>query len=176
MARVVDRANMRLAYRRVLRNKGSAGVDGLSTEDLGDWLKMHWPSVRQALLDGTYIPRAVRRVDIPKPTGGVRTLGVPTVVDRLIQQAIHQVLQPIFEPTFSASSFGFRPSKGALDAVRQAQEYVQGGQHWVVDIDLEKFFDRVNHDVLMARVARHVQDRTVLKLIRRFLERVRNFR
>jgi len=170
MGRVVDRANMRLAYRRVMRNKGSAGVDGLGTEDLSDWLKMHWPSVKQALLDGTYIPRAVRRVDIPKPSGGVRTLGVPTVVDRLIQQAIHQVLQPIFEPTFSASSFGFRPGKSALGAVRQAQAHVQGGQHWVVDIDLEKFFDRVNHDVLMARVARHVQDRTVLKLIRRFLE------
>jgi RNA-directed DNA polymerase len=170
MERVVDRANMRLAYRRVMRNKGSAGVDGLSVEDLGDWLKTHWSSVKQALLAGSYIPRAVRRVDIPKPTGGMRTLGVPTVVDRLIQQAVHQVLQPILEPTFSASSFGFRPGRSALDAVRQAQAYVQSGQHWVVDIDLEKFFDRVNHDVLMARVARHVQDRTVLKLIRRFLE------
>ncbi|WP_321959582.1 group II intron reverse transcriptase/maturase [Burkholderia cenocepacia] len=170
MERVVERGNMRRAYRRVLRNEGSAGVDGLSVEGLGDWLKMHWPSVKQALLEGTYIPRAIRRVDIPKPQGGVRTLGVPTVVDRLIQQALHQVLQPILEPTFSASSYGFRPGKSALDAVRQAQAYVQGGRHWVVDIDLEKFFDRVNHDVLMARVARHVQDKVTLKLIRRFLE------
>src|SRR5690606_21913157 len=137
---------------------------------LGTWLKQHWPRVREALLAGAYVPQAVRRVDIPKPDGGVRTLGVPTVVDRLIQQALHQVLQPIFEPTFSASSFGFRPGKGAHDAVRQAQAHVQGGQHWVVDMDLEKFFDRVNHDVLMARVARRAQDRRVLKLIRRFLK------
>lgn len=170
IARVVDRENMRRAYRRVLRNKGSAGVDGLGVEDLGDWLKMRWPSVKQALLAGTYLPQAVRRVDIPKPQGGVRTLGVPTVVDRLIQQALHQVLQPILEPTFSANSYGFRPGRSALDAVRQAQAHVQGGRHWVVDLDLEKFFDRVNHDVLMARVARHVDDRTTLKLIRRFLE------
>ncbi|MDH0682686.1 group II intron reverse transcriptase/maturase [Achromobacter animicus] len=170
MQRVVERSNMSLAYKRVLRNKGAAGVDGLTVEDLGSWLKAHWPSVRAALLAGTYMPRAVRRVDIPKPQGGVRTLGVPTVVDRLIQQALHQVLQPIFEPTFSASSFGFRPGRGALDAVRQAQALVQEGRHWVVDLDLEKFFDRVNHDVLMARVARQVQDRQVLKLIRRFLQ------
>nr|WP_249658947.1 group II intron reverse transcriptase/maturase [Pectobacterium atrosepticum] len=161
---------MSQAYKRVLRNKGSAGVDGLTVEDLGVWLKAHWPRVRAVLLAGTYIPQAVRRVEIPKPQGGVRTLGVPTVVDRLIQQALHQVLQPIFEPTFSASSFGFRPGRGAQDAVRQAHIYVQEGRHWVVDLDLEKFFDRVNHDVLMARVARQVQDKLVLKLIRRFLE------
>jgi group II intron reverse transcriptase/maturase len=170
MRRVVERSNMRQAYRRVLRNKGAAGVDGLTVEDLGPWLKAHWSSVRAALLVGTYMPRAVRRVDIPKPQGGVRTLGVPSVVDRLIQQALHQVLQPIFEPTFSASSFGFRPGRGALDAVRQAQAHVQGGRHWVVDLDLEKFFDRINHDVLMARVARQVHDRQVLKLTRRFLQ------
>jgi len=170
MERVVARENMRLAYGRVLGNKGSAGVDGMTTEDLGAWLKQHWPRVREALLEGSYLPRAVRRVDIPKPDGGMRTLGVPTVVDRLIQQALHQVLQPIFEPTFSASSFGFRPGRNAHDAVRQAHSYVQGGRHWVVDMDLEKFFDRVNHDVLMARVARQVRDRRVLKLIRRFLE------
>ena len=170
MQRVVERSNMSQAYRRVLRNKGSAGVDGMTVQDLGGWLRQHWPSVRAALLAGTYMPRAVRRVDIPKPQGGVRTLGVPTVVDRLIQQAIHQVLQPIFEPTFSASSFGFRPGRGALDAVRQAQAYVQDGRHWVVDLDLEKFFDRVNHDVLMARVARQVRDKQILKLIRRFLQ------
>ncbi|WP_233235609.1 group II intron reverse transcriptase/maturase [Bordetella sp. LUAb4] len=170
MQRVVERSNMVQAYKRVLRNKGSAGVDGMTVEDLGTWLKTHWHSVRATLLAGTYMPRAVRRVDIPKPQGGVRTLGVPTVVDRLIQQALHQVLQPIYEPTFSASSFGFRPGRSALDAVRQAQTYVQGGRHWVVDLDLEKFFDRVDHDVLMARVARQVQDREVLKLIRRFLQ------
>ncbi len=170
MERVVERENMRQAYRRVLSNKGAAGVDGMTTEDLSAWLKQHWPCVREALLDGSYIPQSVRRVDIPKPDGGVRTLGVPTVVDRLIQQALHQVLQPIFEPTFSASSFGFRPGRSAHDAVRQAQAYVQGGRHWVVDMDLEKFFDRVNHDVLMARVARKVRDKRVLKLIRRFLE------
>ncbi|HCL4089177.1 TPA: group II intron reverse transcriptase/maturase [Pseudomonas aeruginosa] len=170
LERVVERSNMRLAYRRVKRNGGSAGVDGLTVQELGAWLKMHWPSVKQALLAGTYMPQAVRRVDIPKPSGGVRSLGVPTVVDRLIQQALHQVLQPIYEPTFSASSFGFRPGRSALDAVRQAQRHVQAGRRWVVDIDLEKFFDRVNHDVLMARVARQVQDRTTLKLIRRFLE------
>jgi group II intron reverse transcriptase/maturase len=170
MRRVVERSNMSQAYKRVLRNKGAAGVDGMSVQDLGGWLKAHWSSVRAALLAGTYMPRAVRWVEIAKPQGGVRTLGVPTVVDRLIQQALHQVLQPIFEPTFSASSFGFRPGRGALDAVRQAQSHVQGGRHWVVDLDLEKFFDRVNHDVLMARVARRVEDRQVLKLIRRFLQ------
>jgi RNA-directed DNA polymerase len=170
MERVVERENMRQAYSRVLRNKGAAGVDGMTTEALGAWLKQHWLRVREALLDGSYLPQSVRRVDIPKPDGGVRTLGVPTVVDRLIQQAVHQVLQPIFEPTFSASSFGFRPGRSAHDAVRQAQAHVQSGRHWVVDMDLEKFFDRVNHDVLMARVARKVRDKQVLKLIRRFLE------
>src|SRR5690606_33167165 len=170
MERIVERENMRQAYSRVLRNKGAAGVDGMTTEALGTWLKQHWPRVREALLEGSYLPQSVRRVDIPKPDGGVRTLGVPTVVDRLIQQALHQVLQPIFEPTFSAGSFGFRPGRSAHDAVRQAQVYVQGGRHWVVDMDLEKFFDRVNHDVLMARVARKVRDKRVLKLIRRFLE------
>jgi len=170
MERVVERENMRQAYRRVLSNKGAAGVDGMATEELGAWLKQYWSRVREALLEGSYIPRSVRRVDIPKPDGGVRTLGVPTVVDRLIQQALHQVLQPIFEPTFSASSFGFRQGKSAHDAVRQAQAQVQSGRHWVVDMDLEKFFDRVNHDVLMARVARKVRDKRALKLIRRFLE------
>jgi group II intron reverse transcriptase/maturase len=131
---------------------------------------MHWPSVKRALLEGSYLPRPVRRVDIPKPSGRIRTLGVPTVVDRLIQQALHQVLQPLFEPTFSDSSFGFRPGRGAHQAVRQAQGYIREGKRWVVDIDLEKFFDRVNHDVLMARVARQVSDARVLKLIRRFLQ------
>jgi group II intron reverse transcriptase/maturase len=138
--------------------------------ELQDWLKAHWPRVKEALLAGQYMPQPVRRVDIPKPQGGVRTLGVPTVVDRLIQQALHQALQPIFEPTFSASSYGFRPGRNAAQAVQAAAGYVRDGRRWVVDIDLEKFFDRVNHDMLMARVARRVGDRRVLKLIRRFLE------
>src|SRR6266545_7898774 len=170
MEAVVERGNMRLAYQRVVENKGAPGVDGLTVAELKDWLKMHWPRVKEALLAGTYIPRPVRRVDIPKPQGGVRTLGVPTVVDRLIQQALHQVMQPIFEPTFSDSSYGFRPGRNALQAVQAARGHIRGGRRWVVDIDLETFFDRVNHDVLMARVARRVSDERVLKLIRRFLE------
>jgi RNA-directed DNA polymerase len=170
MEQVVERSNLRLAYQRVVENKGAAGVDGLSVPEFKDWLKMHWPSVKQALLEDRYLPRAVRRVDIPKPSGGMRTLGVPTVVDRLIQQALHQVLRPLFEPTFSDASFGFRPGRGAHQAVRKAQGYIREGRRWVVDIDLEKFFDRVNHDVLMARVARQVSDARVLRLIRRFLE------
>lgn len=170
MERVVERSNMRRAYERVVRNKGAAGVDGVAVTELKDWLVVHWPSVKRALLDGRYVPRPVRRVDIPKPSGGVRTLGVPTVVDRLIQQALHQVLQPLFEPTFSAGSYGFRPGRSAHDAVRGAQAHIRDGKSWVVDLDLEKFFDRINHDVLMSRVARQVSDRRVLKLVRRFLE------
>lgn len=170
MERVVERSNLWSAYERVVRNRGAAGVDDLPVSELKDWLKVHWLSVKQALLEGRYIPRPVRRVDIPKPQGGVRTLGIPTVIDRLIQQALHQVLQPLFEPTFSEGSFGFRPGRSAHQAVRRAQAFIQDGKRWVVDIDLEKFFDRVNHDVLMSRVARHVRDERVLKLIRRFLE------
>ena len=170
MARVVDLSNMRLAYVRVVENKGAPGVDDVRVTELRDWLKVHWPSVKTALLEDRYLPQPVRGVDIAKPTGGVRTLGVPTVVDRLIQQALHQVLQPLFEPTFSDGSFGFRPGRSAHQAVRRAQGYIREGKRWVVDIDLEKFFDRVNHDVLLARVARRVSDRRVLKLIRRFLE------
>lgn len=170
MERVVDLSNMRLAYLRVVENKGAPGVDDVRVTELRDWLKVHWPSVKTALLEGRYLPQPVRGVDIAKPTGGVRTLGVPTVVDRLIQQALHQVLQPLFEPTFSDGSFGFRPGRSAHQAVRRAQGYIREGKRWVVDIDLEKFFDRVNHDVLLARVARRVSDRRVLKLIRRFLE------
>jgi len=170
MERVVERSNLRLAYQRVVRNKGAPGVDDLTVAEFKDWLKVHWPSVREALLEGRYLPRPVRRVDIPKPSGGIRTLGVPTVVDRLIQQALHQVLQPLFEPTFSEGSFGFRPGRRAQQAVSRAQAYIREGKRWVVDLDLEKFFDRVNHDVLMARVARQVSDARVLKLIRRFLE------
>jgi group II intron reverse transcriptase/maturase len=170
MERVVERANVRLAYQRVVRNKGAAGVDGVTVAEFKDWLVVHWPSVKKALLGGRYLPRAVRRVDIPKPSGGVRTLGIPTLVDRLIQQALHQVLSPRFEPTFSAHSYGFRPGRSAAQAVKQAQVYISEGKRWVVDIDLEKFFERVNHDVLMSRVSRGARDVRVLKLIRRFLE------
>lgn len=170
MEQVVDLGNMRSAYLRVVENKGAAGVDEMPVSELRDWLKVHWPSVKTALLEGRYIPQPVRAVDIPKPSGGKRTLGVPTVVDRLVQQALHQVLQPVFEPTFSEGSYGFRPGRSAQQAVQQAQAYICEGQRWVVDMDLEKFFDRVNHDVLLARVARRVSDRRVLKLIRRFLE------
>lgn len=170
MEAVVERSNMWLAYQRVVQNRGAPGVDGLPVEQFKDWLKMHWPSVKAALLDGRYMPAAVRAVDIPKSAGGVRTLGIPTVLDRLIQQALHQVLQPIFEPGFCESSYGFRPRRSAQQAVLAAQRYVQEGRRWVVDIDLAKFFDRVNHDILMARVARQVKDARVLKLIRRYLE------
>jgi len=170
MEEVVERSNLAQAYQRVVKNKGAPGVDDVSVPEFKDWLKMHWPSVKTALLEGRYLPRPVRRVDIPKPSGGTRMLGVPTLVDRLIQQALHQVLQPLFEPTFSDGSFGFRPGRGAHQAVRKAQGYIREGKRWVVDLDLEKFFDRVNHDVLMSRVARQVSDVRVLKLIRRFLE------
>lgn len=170
MSRVVERDNMQLAYSRVMKNRGAPGIDGMRCEDLKAWLKVNWLQVKRTLLDGTYRPQPVRRVDIPKPQGGVRTLGVPTVVDRLIQQALHQAMQPLFEPTFSASSYGFRPGRRAQQAVAKAAEYIRGGKRWVVDMDLEKFFDRVNHDVLMARVAREVQDENVLRLIRRFLQ------
>ena len=169
MERAVERSNMQRAYGQVMKNRGAPGVDGLHCEDLKAWLQVHWESVKAALLDGSYLPQSVRRVDIPKPQGGVRTLGVPTVVDRLIQQALHQVMQPIFEPTFSDASYGFRPGRSAGQAVRRAAGYIRDGRRWVVDMDLEKFFDRVNHDVLMHRVARGVADTRVLRLIRRFL-------
>jgi len=170
MAQVVSRANMQLAYSRVMRNRGAPGVDGMRCEDLKAWLAVNWEHTKRALLQGRYQPQAVRRVDIPKPQGGVRTLGVPTVVDRLIQQALHQALQPTFEPTFSDSSYGFRPGRSAQQAVGKAIGFIRAGKHWVVDMDLEKFFDRVNHDVLMARVARQVRDTQVLRLIRRYLQ------
>jgi RNA-directed DNA polymerase len=170
MEQVVERGNMWKAYERVRRNKGAPGADGIRVDDLKAWLQAYWPSVKAALLAGSYLPREVRAVDIPKPSGGVRTLGVPTVVDRLIQQALHQVLQPIFEPRFSESSYGFRPGRNAWQAVQAARDHVRRGKGWVADIDLAKFFDRVNHDVLMARVAREVKDGRVLGIIRRFLE------
>jgi RNA-directed DNA polymerase len=170
MEAVVERGNLKLAYQRVIENKGAAGVDQLVVTELKDHLKRHWPRIRARLLTGVYQPQPVRRVDIPKPQGGVRTLGIPTVVDRLIQQALHQVLQPLFEPTFSGASYGFRPGRNAHQALRQARQYVAQGKRWVVDIDLEKFFDRVNHDLLMGKLAVKIADARVLALIRRYLE------
>jgi len=170
MDAVVERSNLWRAYERVMRNKGAAGVDGLTVFEFKAWLQQHWPSVKEALLAGEYVPAAIRKVEIPKPNGGVRTLGIPTVLDRLIQQALLQVLQPEFEPEFSEHSYGFRPGRNAWQAVQRAQGYIREGRRWVVDLDLEKFFDRVNHDILMSRVARRVKDERILKLIRRYLE------
>lgn len=170
MERVVASENLWAALKQVERNKGAGGVDGLQIADLRPYLKAKWTGIKQQLLDDEYKPMPVRRVEIPKPDGGVRLLGIPTLLDRLIQQAIHQVLQPIFDPAFSDSSYGFRPGRKAHDAVKRAKRYVEEGYEWVVDIDLEKFFDRVNHDMLMARVARKVKDKRVLRLIRRYLQ------
>lgn len=171
MEAVVESKNMTKALHRVERNKGSAGIDNMEAEELRSYLKEQWPGIKETLLAGRYKPNPVRRVEIPKPEGrGKRMLGIPTVLDRLIQQALHQVLSPIFEPVFSESSYGFRPERSAQMAVKQAQEYVSQGRRWVVDVDLEKFFDRVNHDMLMARVARKVKDKRVLLLIRKYLQ------
>jgi group II intron reverse transcriptase/maturase len=167
--RVWERQNLLAALERVERNGGAAGMDGMPVEELRPYLKEHWLEIREALDQQTYQPNPVRRVEIPKPDGGVRQLGIPTVLDRLLQQAISQVLTPLFEPLFSNHSYGFRPGRSAHQAIKQAQMYVQAGYEWVVDIDLEKFFDRVNHDMLMARVARVVKDKRVLKLIRAYL-------
>ena len=167
---VVERGNLKLAYQRVVENKGAAGVDGITVAEFKDHLKQHWPSIRAKLLAGGYVPSAVRRVDIPKPDGGRRMLGIPTVVDRLIQQALHQVLSPVFEPGFSEASFGFRPGRSAHQALKVAQQHAAAGKRWVVDMDLEKFFDRVNHDLLMGKLAMKIDDARVLKLIRRYLE------
>ena len=169
MEEVVNRENLNRAFRRVKANKGAPGADGMTLRELGDWIKEHKQELTAALLDGSYQPQVVRGVEIPKPGGGVRQLGIPTVVDRLVQQAILQVLEPILDPTFSDSSFGFRPGRGAHDALAQASRYVAEGRTTVVDMDLEKFFDRVNHDILMARLARHVADKRLLRIIRRFL-------
>jgi RNA-directed DNA polymerase len=170
MAAAVERRNLQLAYQRVVENKGAAGVDDITVAEFKDHLKQHWPAIRAKLLAGEYVPSPVRRVDIPKPDGGVRTLGIPTVVDRLIQQALHQVLSPIFEADFSDASYGFRPGRNAHQALTAAQQHVASGRRWVVDIDLEKFFDRVNHDRLMSKLAEKINDARVLKLIRRYLE------
>ena len=169
MEKVCERQNLRAALKRVRQNAGRPGIDGMTVEELPDHLRVHWPHLREELLAGHYQPQPVRRVAIPKPGGGERELGIPTVLDRFIQQALLQVLQPLFDPTFSEASYGFRPGRSAHDAVRRAQAYVQEGRSFVVDIDLEKFFDRVNHDILMGRLAKRIVDRHVLRLIRRYL-------
>ena len=170
MEAVVERSNMIRAFTRVVSNKGSAGVDEMPVEALRPYLAGHWERIKGELLGGCYIPQAVREVEIPKPSGGVRKLGIPVVLDRLIGQALHQVLEPIFDFGFSESSFGFRRKRSCHQAVERARGYVSEGFRWVVDIDLEKFFDRVNHDILMARIARKVHDKRVLRLIRRYLQ------
>ncbi len=171
MEAVVGRENMTDAYEQVMKNRGAPGVDGLTVVELKAYLQSHWARIKEELLEGRYQPQPVKRVDIPKPGGkGTRMLGIPCVVDRLIQQALNQVLQPIFDPEFSESSYGFRPGRSAQEAVLQAKEFVREGKRWVVDMDLEKFFDRVNHDLLMERVKRKVKDKRVLALIRRFLQ------
>ena len=170
MERVLEGDNLRRALRQVRRNKGAPGIDGMTVDDLVPHIKAHWSEIRASLLEGTYAPQLVRRVEIPKGGGrGIRQLGIPVVLDRFIEQALMQVLQAEWDPTFSASSFGFRPGRRAHQAVLQAQSYIQAGYTWVVDIDLEKFFDRVNHDVLLSRVRARVSDRRVVALIHRFL-------
>jgi RNA-directed DNA polymerase len=169
MEAVIERENLKQALAQVKRNKGAAGIDRMSVDALPDYLKQHWPTIRAQLLDGTYKPQPVRRVEIPKASGGSRPLGIPTVLDRFIQQAVMQVLQADWDPTFSETSFGFRPKRSAHQAVERAQAYIASGQAIVVDIDLEKFFDRVNHDILMGLVAKRVADKRILKLIRGFL-------
>ena len=170
MEEVAGSANLNQAYKRVKANRGAPGVDGMSVSDLRPWIAINRETLIGSLLDGSYRPQLVRGVEIPKPGGGVRQLGIPTVIDRLVQQAILQVLEPILDPTFSESSFGFRPGRGAHQALRQARKYVADGCGTVVDFDLEKFFDRVNHDTLMSRLARHIGDKRLLRIIRRFLE------
>jgi RNA-directed DNA polymerase len=169
MEEVCERENCKQALARVKANKGSAGVDGMTVQELPEHLKQHWPPIREQLLNGTYKPQPVKRVEIPKPDGGVRKLGIPTVLDRFVQQAVTQVLQRRWDRTFSEHSYGFRPGRSAHQAVEQAQQYIASGCRWVVDLDLEKFFDRVNHDRLMAKIAERISDKGMLKLIRAFL-------
>ena len=170
MAEVVCRRNLQAALKRVRKNKGSPGIDGMTVDELADHLRENWPQLREQLLSGTYRPTPVKRQQIPKSGGGVRELGIPTVLDRFIQQALLQVLQPLFDPSFSEHSYGFRPRRSAHQAVRAAQRFVQGGRRIVVDVDLSKFFDRVNHDVLMGRLGNRIADKTMLGLIRRYLD------
>src|SRR5271165_3952436 len=169
MEEICERENLKQALQQVKANKGSAGVDGMTVGGITDYLKQHWPAIRDQLLSGTYEPQPVRRVEIPKPDGGVRKLGIPTVLDRLIQQAVMQVLQRQWDRTFSDHSYGFRPGRSAHKAVAQAQQYIAEGYGWVVDLDLEKFFDRVSHDKLMGQIAKRIEDKRLLKLIRAFL-------
>jgi RNA-directed DNA polymerase len=171
MEAVLEKENMLRAYKRVIGNKGSPGVDEMTTVELGAYLKINWPQIKNQLLAGRYQPAPVKGVEIPKPGGnGMRKLGIPTVIDRLIQQALHQILSPIFERGFSENSYGFRPNRSAHQAILKAKEYISQGKRWVVDMDLEKFFDRVNHDILMSRIARKIKDKRVLHLIRRYLQ------
>ena len=170
MEKVCERPNLLAALKRVRRNKGSPGIDGMTVDELSAHLREHWPRLREQVLAGTYQPAQVKQQLIPKANGGMRKLGIPTVVDRFIQQALLQVLQPMFDPDFSKHSHGFRPGHRAHDAIVEAQGYIQGGLKWVVDVDLEQFFDRVNHDVLMGRLAKRIGDSRVLRLIRRYLE------
>src|SRR3979490_2610558 len=169
MEEVCERTNLKEALRQVKGNKGSAGMDGVTVDQLTGYLKQHWPVIREQLLNGTYEPKPVRRVEIPKPDGGGRKLGIPTVLDRFIQQAVMQVLQRRWDRTFSEHSYGFRPGRSAHQAVAQAQQYIAEGHNWCVDLDLEKFFDRVSHDKLMGQIAKRVEDKRLLKLIRAFL-------
>jgi RNA-directed DNA polymerase len=168
--RIVSRDNLMAALRRVQRNGGAPGVDGMTVEELPEHLRVHWPSIREKLEAGRYEPSPVKRVEIPKPGKGMRQLGIPTVQDRFIQQAMHQVLSPQFEPTFSEHSYGFRPGRSAHEAVKAAQEHVEAGYKWVVDIDMERFFDTVNHDRLMARMKTVVKEKQVLRLVNAYLK------
>jgi RNA-directed DNA polymerase len=169
MEEVCERGNRREAWKRVRSNQGSPGIDGMTVDQLPEYLEQHWPAIREQLMSGTYEPKPVKRVEIPKPDGGVRKLGIPTVLDRLVQQMVQQVLQKQWDPTFSEHSYGFRPGRSAQQAVAQAQQYIAEGYGWCVDFDLEKFFDRVNHDKLMDAIAKRVGDKRLLKLIRAFL-------
>ena len=167
---VLERNNMLEAMNRVIRNKGSDGIDGMKTDELREHVKKTWATVKTKLLEGKYNPSPVRRVEIPKPDGGVRLLGIPTVQDRMIQQAIAQILSKLYEPTFSESSFGFRPNRGAKNAIKQSETYINQGYKWVVDMELEKFFDKVNHNILMGKLEKKIKDKRLLKLIRKYLE------
>jgi RNA-directed DNA polymerase len=170
MEEVVRKENLRRALKRVCANKGSPGIDGMAVNELKDYLRGQWPQIREQLLGGFYKPQPVKQAMIPKPAGGTRMLGIPTVLDRFIQQALLQVLTPVYDPSFSPNSYGFRPGRNAHQAVRQAKEHIAKGCEWVVDIDLEKCFDRINHDILMGRIARKISDKRILKLIRRYLQ------
>ena len=169
MEEICQSENLMKALKRVQANKGAPGIDGMTVSKLEPCLREQWPGIREQLMAGTYRPQPVRAVEIPKPSGGIRLLGIPTTLDRFLQQAAQQVLQRLWEPTFSEHSYGFRPGRSQKQAVAQAQQYIAEGYSYVVDMDLEKFFDRVNHDLLMARVARRITDKRVLKLVRAFL-------